>query len=188
MSGTQWPGERIVRAAQLGDRQAISSLVSSSHPHVQRFARTLCATPQDAEEATQEALVILYCKIGTLRAAAALASWMFEIVRRECMRRTRFTIHVVAPSIPADPPSAEEVALRQIEIERIIRCVAGLPEDLRAVLVMRDLQGLSGAETARALGLKKEAMKSRLHRARQMVRMELSSRSYERSPPRAAPG
>ncbi|HEY1834644.1 MAG TPA: RNA polymerase sigma factor [Solirubrobacteraceae bacterium] len=182
MSGAQWPSERIVRAAQQGDQQAISSLVSSSHPHVQRFAHTLCATPDDAEEAAQEALVILYRKIGTLRVAAALGSWMFEIVRRECIRRTRFTIHAVALSAPADPPSAEEVALRGIEIERIIRCVAGLPDDLRTVLVMRDLQGLSGAETARALGLKKAAMKSRLHRARQVVRTELSSRPYERSP------
>ncbi|MGA7704023.1 MAG: sigma factor, partial [Solirubrobacteraceae bacterium] len=81
-----WPTEQVVSAAQRGDHRAIAMLVSGSHAHVQRFARTLCSTPEDAEDAAQEALIVLYRKIGTLRAAAALASWMFRIVRNECIR------------------------------------------------------------------------------------------------------
>ena len=84
-----WPGEQLVRAAQDGDAEAVRALVSGSYPHVLRFAKTLCATPQDAEDAAQEALIILYSRIGMLRATAALGSWMFRIVRNECLRRAR---------------------------------------------------------------------------------------------------
>ncbi len=88
--GTQpWPTEQVVNAAQQGDPRAISTLISGSHTHVRRFARTLCSTPEDAEDAAQEALIVLYRKIGTLRTAAALGSWMFQIVRNECIRRSR---------------------------------------------------------------------------------------------------
>ena len=165
----RWPSEQVIHAAQDGDPRAIAMLVEGSHPHVRRFAFTLCATPEDAEDATQEALVILYRKIGTLRAAAALASWMFEIVRHECMRRMRLTLHRPMPAV-RDECSAEEAALARLEIERVVGCIALLPADQRAVLVMRDIQGYSGGATARALGLSRAAMKSRLHRAREAVR------------------
>ncbi len=85
--------ERVVSAAQQGDPRAIATLLSGSHAHVRRFARTLCSTPEDAEDAAQEALIVLYRKIGTLRATAALASWMFQIVRNECIRRSRLAFH-----------------------------------------------------------------------------------------------
>ena len=87
-----WPTERVVSAAQRGEPDAIATLLAGSHVHVRRFARTLCATPEDAEDAAQEALIVLYQKIGTLRVTAALASWAFQIVRHECIRRTRVAL------------------------------------------------------------------------------------------------
>jgi len=167
-----WPSEQIVSAAQQGDPRAISTLVSGSHAHVQRFARTLCSTPEDAEDAAQEALIVLYRKIGTLRATAALASWMFQIVRNECIRRSRITLRRPL-SAHMDEPSAEDAALARLEIERIVDSIAGLPSEQRAVLVLRDIQGLSGAATAQSLGLSRAAMKSRLHRGRQTLRLRL---------------
>jgi RNA polymerase sigma factor (sigma-70 family) len=167
-----WPAEQVIRAAQEGDRDAIATLVSGSHEHVQRFAHALCATPEDAEEAAQEALIVLFGKIGTLRAAAALGSWMFQIVRNECIRRARLTFY---RPIAEAAPSAEDAALARLEMERVVGAVAGLPVELRAVLVLRDIQGLSGAESARTLGLSRAAMKSRLHRGRQAVRAALES-------------
>jgi RNA polymerase sigma factor (sigma-70 family) len=167
-----WPVQRVVTAAQQGDPRAIALLVSGSRPHVQRFARTLCSSPEDAEDAAQEALVVLYRKIGTLRVLAALGSWMFQIVLRECMRRSRPAFHVHAAG-PAVAPSAEDAALAGLEIERIVTAIAELPTEERVVLVMRDVQGLSGAETAEALGLSRAAMKSRLHRGRETLRSYL---------------
>jgi RNA polymerase sigma factor (sigma-70 family) len=167
-----WPTEQIVSAAQQGDPGAIATLVSGSHTHVRRFARTLCSTPEDAEDATQEALIVLYRKIGTLRATAALASWMFQIVRNECIRRSRIALRRPISSVEVEP-SAEDVALARLEIERIVGAIAQLPPDQRAVLVLRDIQGLSGTATAHALGLSRAAMKSRLHRGRETLRSGL---------------
>lgn len=167
-----WPSERVVSAAQRGDPRAISTLVDSSHAPVRRFARTLCSTPEDAEDAAQEALIILYEKIGTLRVAAALTSWMFQIVRNECLRRSRLALRA-PPHATVAEPSAEDAALARLEIERIVKSITELPHEQRAVLILRDVQGLSGAATAEALGLSRAAMKSRLHRGRQTMRSQL---------------
>jgi RNA polymerase sigma factor (sigma-70 family) len=169
-----WPAEGVVSAAQHGDPQAIAMLVSGSHEHVQRFAHLLCSSPEDAEDAAQEALIVLYRKIGTLRATAALSTWLFQIVRNECIRRSRLVLRkpVSAHSLES---SAEDTALANLEIERIVAAIAALPIEQRTVLVLRDIQGQSGAATARALGLSRAAMKSRLHRGREAVRAGLET-------------
>jgi RNA polymerase sigma factor (sigma-70 family) len=175
-----WPTAQVVSAAQQGDPGALTTLVCGSHAHVQRFAYTLCATPEDAEDAAQEALIVLYRRIGTLRATAALGSWMFQIVRHECIRRSRLALRRSAPTATTDTSaraeaSTEDTALARLEVQRIVDCIAELPSEQRAVLVLRDIQGLSGAATAQALGLRRAAMKSRLHRARQTLRAQLGT-------------
>ncbi|MFB6829750.1 RNA polymerase sigma factor, partial [Streptomyces hydrogenans] len=174
-----WPDERLVRAAQDGDVASLTTVVMESQPHVRKFARSLCASPQDAEDAAQEALIILYRKIGTLRASGALASWMFRIVRNECLRQVRLL--VARPEEPAAAgaegaaePSAEEAVLHRLEAERIAAAVGALPREQRQVLIMRDVQGLPGRTVAHALGLSNAAMKSRLHRARAALRHSLA--------------
>lgn len=152
-------------------------LLDGSHAHVKRFAHTLCSTPEDAEDAAQEALIVLYRKIGTLRVAAALASWMFQIVRNECIRRGRLALRRQISTALLES-SAEDAALARMEIERIVDCIAGLPAEQRAVLVLRDIQGQSGAATAQALGLSRAAMKSRLHRGRDTLRSRLRTSSH----------
>jgi RNA polymerase sigma factor (sigma-70 family) len=169
---SSWPSEQVISAAQQGDSRAITALLSGSHVHVRRFARTLCSTPEDAEDAAQEALIVLYRRIGTLRASAALASWVFQIVRNECIRRSRITLRRPLAAVRVES-SAEDAALARLEVERIVACISALPAEQRAVLVLRDIQGLSGAATAEALGLSRAAMKSRLHRAREVLRSQL---------------
>jgi RNA polymerase sigma factor (sigma-70 family) len=173
-----WPTEQVVSAAQQGDPRAITTLVSDSHAHVRRFAHTLCSTPEDAEDAAQEALIVLYRKIGTLRATAALGSWMFRIVRNECIRRSRLALRRPISAATVEP-SAEDAALARLEIERIVDSIAGLPAEQRAVIVLRDIQGLSGAATAQTLGLSRAAMKSRLHRGREALRSRLERPSHQ---------
>ncbi|MGA9315195.1 MAG: RNA polymerase sigma factor [Solirubrobacteraceae bacterium] len=171
-----WPTEQVINAAQQGDPRAIAILLDGSHAHIRRFARTLCSTPEDAEEATQEALIVLYQKIGTLRATAALASWMFQIVRHECIRRSRIALRGAIPITPAaSEASVEEAALARLEVERIIDFIAALPSEQRSVLVLRDIQGLSGKATAQTLGLSRAAMKSRLHRGRETLHTQLKA-------------
>ncbi|MDA1361218.1 RNA polymerase sigma factor [Glycomyces luteolus] len=169
MAETSWPGEALIAAAQDGDSRAITALVSGSHPHVRRFAHSLCTTPQDAEDAAQEALIILYRKIGMLRATGALAAWMFRIVRNECVRRARLALRHRGPLPERAAPSAEEEALQLLEAGIVADVIASLPSEQRRVLIMRDVQGCSGRMTADALGISTAAMKSRLHRARAAV-------------------
>jgi RNA polymerase sigma factor (sigma-70 family) len=171
-----WPTEEVINAAQQGDPRAIAILLDGSHAHVHRFARTLCSTPEDAEDAAQEALIVLYQKIGTLRADAALASWMFQIVRHECIRRSRLALRGPIPSSTGEH-SVEDTALARMEVQRIVDSIASLPADQRAVLVLRDIQGLSGKATAQTLGLSRAAMKSRLHRGREALRAQLKMSS-----------
>jgi RNA polymerase sigma factor (sigma-70 family) len=172
---SSWPSEQVISAAQQGDPTAIALLLDGSHAHVRRFARTLCTTPEDAEDAAQEALIILYRKIGTLRVAAALASWMFQIVHNECIRRTRVALRRPALSPATAQASAEDAALARLEVQRIVGCIADLPGEQRAVIVLRDIHGMSGAATAQALGLSKAAMKSRLHRGREALHALLAT-------------
>ena len=172
MAETAWPRQSLIVAAQGGDPAALAALVSGSHPHVQRFARSLCASPEDAEDSAQEALIILYRKIGTLRASGALVSWMFRIVRNECLRRARQALRGAPDLLP--PPettvSAEDDVMQLLEAERVAAAIAQLPTGQRRVLIMRDIQGYPGKAVADVLGLSTPAMKSRLHRARTTVR------------------
>lgn len=181
-AATAWPGEQLVRAAQDGDADAVRTLVTGSYPHVLRFAKTLCATPQDAEDAAQEALIILYSRIGMLRATAALGSWMFRIVRNECLRRARFTMRRAgtARSVEAVCDPVEEDVLARLEAEAVVAAIVALPAEVRSVLIMRDVQGWSGRAVAEELGLSVAAMKSRLHRARAMVRSALMTEEVGR--------
>ncbi|GGP03853.1 RNA polymerase sigma factor [Nonomuraea glycinis] len=172
---TTWSDERLVAAARSGDIESLTALVSGAHPHVQRLARSLCATPEDAEDAAQEALIVLYRKIGTLRASSALVSWMFRIIRNECVRRARLMMRSQPPRTEATAaPSAEDEVFERLEAARVAAAIAALPTDQRQILIMRDVQGLSGRMVADLLGLSTSAMKSRLHRARAAVQRTLS--------------
>lgn len=169
----------LVDAARLGDGGAILRLLSVCQPDLKRFARRTCATAQDAEDAVQVALWQLYRKIGALRTAATLATWLFRIVERECFRLFRRNgpaesldeaiedgFQTAAPGIPLD--------LRM----DLARAIERLSPAYREVLILRDVHELTAPEVAAQLGLSVEAVKSRLHRARGMVREQLLQSGY----------
>ncbi|MBF6218432.1 RNA polymerase sigma factor [Nocardia abscessus] len=185
MTDRTWPDEQLVTAAREGDAAAIAALVSGSYPHVRRFAHTLCASAEDAEDAAQEALIVLYRKIGTLRASGALASWMFRIVRNECLRQWRTMTRRPEPMPESAVASAEDEAVQRLEAGRVAEVIAALPADQRRVLIMRDVQGYSGRMVAGTLGLSVAAMKSRLHRARATVQHQLRNTTHP-TPERSA--
>jgi RNA polymerase sigma factor (sigma-70 family) len=173
MTSWSWPEKGIVLAAQAGDASSIAELVAKSHPHVRRFAFALCASRHDAEDAAQEAMIVLYRRISTLRTASALGSWMFRIVSNECLRRARRRLRPEPAVAELSAPSAEDDALRRWDAERVAAAIAALPPDQRSVLIMRDVQGLTGDNVARTLGISLAAMKSRLHRGRLAVREQI---------------
>lgn len=168
-----WASEQLIKAAQGGDLESIAAVVHGAHPHVRRFAGHLCASSQDAEDAAQEALIVLYRKIGSLRASAALASWMFRIVRNECLRRARRLVDHYDEVAAGPVASAEDEVLRRLEAERVAAAIQALPDIQRRVLIMRDVLGHPGRAVAETLGVSTAAMKSNLHRARTTLRLSL---------------
>ncbi|NUW38242.1 RNA polymerase sigma factor [Nonomuraea sp. SMC257] len=178
-----WASAQLIEAAQAGDRESIAAVLYGAHAHVRRFAEHLCASPQDAEDAAQEALIILYRKIGSLRATGALASWMFRIVRNECLRRARMVFERQDERLLSERQdeaeaglvsSAEDEAIRRLEAELVAQAIQDLPDVQRRVLIMRDVLGYPGPMVAKSLGLSNAAMKSQLHRARNRLRLGLN--------------
>lgn len=167
----------LIEAAQSGNQEAIVKLLAVCQPDIRRFARRTCSHAEDAEEAVQAALWQLYRKVGALRTAATFVTWLFRIVERECFRlfRARSTLEqageseiesMTAPGVPVD-----------LRID-LSRAIAALPPAYRSVLVLRDIDELTAPEVAAELGLTLQAVKSRLHRARVMVREALMASGY----------
>lgn len=169
--------EQLVEAACSGDEQALSQLLIVCQPDFKRFARRTCSTSEDAEDAVQIALWQLHRKIGTLRTISAFASWLFRIIERECYRLFRAKL----PTNTFDESSIEGIAAPFSDIDLRIdltQSITALPAIYRTVLIMRDIEEFSTPEVAEKLGISIEAVKSRLHRARTMVRETLSYRGY----------
>lgn len=82
----------LIEAAREGDRDAIVSLLAISQPNIRRYAQRSCRAA-DVDDAVQEALILLDRRIGGLKVVNAFASWLFQIVIRECQRLTRRTMH-----------------------------------------------------------------------------------------------
>lgn len=167
----------LIEAACAGDERALSQLLRACQPDLRRFARRTCSNSEDAEDAVQVALWQLHRKIGTLGTVAAFATWLFRIVERECYRIFKRS----AVKAPLSAPLAEELAAPHIPADLrldLTRAIAALPEAYRVALILRDAEELTAPEVAASLGLSVQAVKSRLHRARAMVRESLMSGGY----------
>ena len=168
----------LLLRAQDGDRAALDALLLQHQPDVVRFARRLCRTSEDAEEAAQHALTVVFRHVGSFRRAARFTTWLFTVVRRECERRLRRRRPADVPLDLVDPPAAGQD--QEHPQERILAEVAAalmeLSADERAILLLRIVEGVDGEEAARRLGLTLAAQKSRLHRARAALRGRLVTR------------
>lgn len=167
----------IVNAARAGDARALNELLASSRQDLRRYAEYHCVI-NDVEDAVQETLLLASRRLVDLRRAETFASWLFRIVKRECNRMHRgwrmLTNQPIEDSIqPVVTPEPAELRLD------ISRAMAVLPPHYRTILLMRDVDGLTLNETAEQLGLALAATKSRLHRARALMR-ELLAGGEER--------
>jgi RNA polymerase sigma-70 factor (ECF subfamily) len=173
----------LALAAARGDDAALEQMVRAYHDRVYRFGLRACRDAFDADDAVQDAFVKLARRPDVMRDAGAL-SWLFSVVKRTCMRllrpfvRERRVLGERTDDEPIDERSlAPDVALERFELVRAVHeAIAALAPDERDVLLLRDVEGLTGEETAHALGVSEAAMKSRLHRARITVRAEVRRR------------
>ena len=166
--------ENLIEKAQKGDDSALSELISMYQPDIKKFARQICKTPEDIEDATQQTLFIVYSKISSFRSLSKFTTWLFEIVKNECLRLGRkFGIHFKDEERDLEELASENNPEEQVTVEKIKASILKLEFIYREVFILREIQGLSTAETAKYLKISTTAVKSRLHRARDLIRNEL---------------
>lgn len=168
MAGRGVDRDCLILGAQTGDPLAISRLLTVCQADARRCAYKHCHA-SDVDDAIQESLLVIARKVNGLRAAAAFSSWLFTVIKHECRRLSRKMLR----HEPLTDEMAEELMLaRPDDALRIdlANALESLPAHYLEVVLLRDFEELTIAEIAQRLGEPPGAVKSRLHRARELVR------------------
>ncbi|MER8708632.1 RNA polymerase sigma factor [Mesorhizobium sp. M1088] len=174
---------QLVGRALARDSDAFRTIIKTHNQRLYRIARGVVRNDSEAEDIVQEAYVSAFAHLESFRGDASLATWLSRIVINEALGRLRKRRRMVAmpenpqaeiirfPLNPSDDPE-RTMAQRQI-LELVERATDSLPDVYRMVFVARVIEGLSIEETAELLGVRPETIKTRLHRARALVRKAL---------------
>jgi RNA polymerase sigma-70 factor (ECF subfamily) len=176
----------LVRDAAGGDREAMERLLMRAQEVAYRFSLLICGHPQDAEDVMQDALMKTYQHVRQLNDPDAFRTWLYTTVRNACqMKRRRRSgepahfISIDERAMPqhfdvADSAKAAEQKLVDASIDtRLRQALAALPAAYRMIVVLREVEGLSTREVSVVTGISEANVKTRLHRARTMLRRQL---------------
>lgn len=171
------PDRALIAAAARGDRQAFDTLVRLNTPRMYRVALRIVGDPGDAEDVVQDAWISAWRALHAYRGDAAAATWLYRVVSNAALahlRRRRPTVPIddgaeERLSDVDDPHGPERATLRAEEAAAVHRAVASLEPSQRVPLVLREFEGLSYEEVAAVLEVSVPAVRSRLHRARQVL-------------------
>ncbi|MGH7788354.1 MAG: sigma-70 family RNA polymerase sigma factor [Candidatus Binatia bacterium] len=192
------PQARPVRAALGGEAQllerlragedaAFAELLAAYGGRLLAVAQRMLRNEDDGRDALQDAMLSAFRSIGSFHGGSKLSTWLHRIVVNAALMRLRSRrqraeqpIDELLPRFAADghwadelgrPAAASDELLEQRETRAVVRrCIDRLPESYRTVLLMRDIEDLDNGEVAELLGLTPNAVKIRLHRARQALR------------------
>jgi RNA polymerase sigma-70 factor (ECF subfamily) len=164
----------LVARVRAGDVACFEQLVRRHNPRVYRAARAVLRDEHEAEDVMQDAFVRAYEHLHEFEGRARFSTWLTRIAVHEALARLRrgkrqapLDSHLEDPSMITAPEASPEQRASDVELRDLLeRAVAKLPDDFRAVFVLRAVEGMSGAETAECLGIPEETVKTRLHRAR----------------------
>ena len=179
----------ILRAAQAGDLSSLEILVTRYQDRVYNTILRMCGNADDAAELTQDTFVKAIENITAFRSRSSFYTWVFRIAVNHtlnfCKRRAKITFQSIesAPDeskkrlkdfieAKASPDPAELVQTKEI-YELVLKMLAELGEDQRAVLVLRDIEGMTYSQIADVLDIEQGTVKSRLARARRSLRENL---------------
>ncbi len=189
----------LLAGLQAGDPAAYRQLVEENLANVYNVALKLLGNEQEAEDVLQESFLSAFQAIDGFEGRSKLSTWLYRIAYNASLMRLRKRKQMTAFSLDQPPPGVREEGgltprylvdwtrvpddqLLTAEARQVMdRAIEDLPETLRSAFVLRDLQGLSGAETADVLGISVSAVKTRLHRARLRLRDRLSAYFVERT-------
>lgn len=186
--------EDLVELARTGGENAIRILIKRNNRRLFRVARAVVRDDCEAEDIVQESYVRAFTRLDTFRGESSFSTWITRIALNEALGRVRRR-RPVAPlaefdALAAGPdggrvvmfptsltlPGAEAELGRSQVRELLELAVDELPAAFRIVFVLRDIEELSIEETARQLSLKPETVKTRLHRARRLMRATIEKR------------
>jgi RNA polymerase sigma-70 factor (ECF subfamily) len=181
----------LVAAARAGQEAAVRELTRIHNQRLFRVARAITADDAEAEDVVQEAYVKAFTKLDHYRGEAALGTWLVRIVINEArsrLRRRRPTVELSHMDEAQGPSGAQVIdfpGLRVSDPEAdaarsqmrglLEGAVDALPEAFRTVFILREVEELSVEETADQLELKPETVRTRLHRARRLLRKALQA-------------
>jgi RNA polymerase sigma-70 factor (ECF subfamily) len=181
----------LVARAREGDAQAFRVIMERHNRRLYRVARSMMQDESEAEDVVQEAYLHAFAALAGFRGESSLSTWLTRITVNEALARKRRrrptvaleTVETLQEStaqiidFPTMTTSDPERSAAQHEIRRLLElAIDKLPEPFRLVFVMRDVEDLSIEETATLLGIRPETVKTRLHRARRMLRETLDQR------------
>ncbi|MEM7230733.1 MAG: sigma-70 family RNA polymerase sigma factor [Planctomycetota bacterium] len=186
----------LLERLRAGESSAQEGFVRENAPRALAVARRILKSEADASDAVQEAFVSAFDKLSQFSGDSALSTWFHRIVVNAALmslrRRKRIQERQIDDLLPeyfddgyrknprpAWSPSPAELLERDELRGRVIDRIAELPENYRNVLLMRDIQELSTREVATELGESEEAIRTRLHRARQALRRLLEEEFVE---------
>jgi len=181
----------LVARALAKDKAAVRTIIRQNNRRLFRVARSILKNDWEAEDAVQEAYVRAFTHLSGFEGKSSLNTWLTRIVVNEALgrlRRRKPTVDIadveagmtdaegadVVPFPLASPQPDPERAMAQGQIRNLLEeAIDALPDAFRIVLVARVIEEMSVEETAELYGLKPETVKTRLHRARTMLRRDL---------------
>src|SRR5436190_5147670 len=180
---------QIVAAARSGDHEAFRAIMQRHNQHLFRVARGLMGDDAEAEDVLQEAYVRAFEHFSGFRGEAAVATWLTRIVINEAngrLRSRRPTVEIDAIEtaqagaqvigFPGRGGTSPEADAAEAQIRRLLEsAVDKLPPAFRVVFILREVEELSVEDTAAQLGLRPATVKTRLHRARRLLRTALEA-------------
>lgn len=181
----------LIRSVQAGNRHAMETLLMRAQEVAYRFSLLVCGHADDADDAMQEALLKTYRYASQIKEPAAFRTWLYRTVKNACLIGRRKRVHEPDRLLSLDEMvPASDGGMHSIDVEdhgrrpdeiadnsrlrrRLHRALQSLPPEYREIVFLREVEGLSTREVATVAGISEANVKTRLHRARLMLREHL---------------
>ncbi|MBQ8111436.1 MAG: sigma-70 family RNA polymerase sigma factor [Clostridia bacterium] len=178
---------RLISRASAGDAAAFNALMGMHERRMYAVALRMCGNAEDAQDCLQEAMLRVYRAISGFKAQSSFSTWVYRITMNTCLDELRKRKNRPNTSLdglldagwsPVDGgETPERHALRREVRLNLQEFIRELPEDMRAAVVLRDVQGYSYDEIAEMLDVNVGTIKSRISRGREKLREKISARS-----------
>lgn len=194
-AGAPDPYSPLVTAAGHGDAAAMEQLLMRAQQVAFRFSLLVCGHAEDAEDVMQDALIRTYKHVGAIKDPSAFRTWLFRTVRNACLMKRRKRVDEPARVESLDQPAMDradghtyqsrdvaahdkgpdDLAMNAWLGRELRTALAKLPPAYRMIVILREMEGLSTREVAEVTRMSEDNVKTRLHRARVMLRESLEA-------------